>query len=123
MSSLPQVMDEIKAGIQYAFQTRNRLTLAISGSGHSAMEAALFNLLEQGDTVLVAINGIWGQRAAEIARRLGMLGTGRWCGRAEGTGLGGRMAWFAVPILSAVSDTVYKTRERSARENSRFLQE
>ncbi|XP_054495534.2 alanine--glyoxylate aminotransferase [Molothrus aeneus] len=66
-----QVMDEIKAGIQYAFQTRNRLSLAVSGSGHCAMEAALFNLLEPGDTVLVAINGIWGQRAAEIARRLG----------------------------------------------------
>ncbi|NXD42058.1 SPYA protein, partial [Copsychus sechellarum] len=66
-----QVMDEIKAGIQYAFQTRNRLTLAISGTGHCAMEAALLNLLEQGDTVLVAINGIWGQRAADIARRLG----------------------------------------------------
>ncbi|NXQ68150.1 SPYA protein, partial [Quiscalus mexicanus] len=66
-----QVMDEIKAGIQYAFQTRNRLSLAVSGSGHCAMEAALFNLLEPGDTVLVAINGIWGQRAADIAGRLG----------------------------------------------------
>ncbi|NXF18187.1 SPYA protein, partial [Rhodinocichla rosea] len=66
-----QVMDEIKAGIQYAFQTHNRLTLALSGSGHCAMEAALLNLLERGDTVLVAINGIWGQRAAEIAGRLG----------------------------------------------------
>uniref|UniRef100_A0A8C5X188 Alanine--glyoxylate aminotransferase n=1 Tax=Malurus cyaneus samueli TaxID=2593467 RepID=A0A8C5X188_9PASS len=66
-----QVMDEIKAGIQYAFQTQNPLTLALSGSGHCAMEAALLNLLEHGDTVLVAINGIWGQRAADIARRLG----------------------------------------------------
>uniref|UniRef100_A0A8C8BR59 Alanine--glyoxylate aminotransferase n=1 Tax=Otus sunia TaxID=257818 RepID=A0A8C8BR59_9STRI len=66
-----QVMDEIKAGIQYAFQTRNQLTLAISGTGHCAMEAALLNLLEHGDTVLVAVNGIWGQRAADIARRLG----------------------------------------------------
>ncbi|NXP28773.1 SPYA protein, partial [Scytalopus superciliaris] len=66
-----QVMDEIKAGIQYAFQTQNQLTLAISGSGHCAMEAALCNLLEAGDTILVAINGIWGQRAADIARRLG----------------------------------------------------
>ncbi|NXD79585.1 SPYA protein, partial [Halcyon senegalensis] len=65
-----QVMDEIKAGIQYAFQTQNRLTLAISGTGHCAMEAALLNLLEHGDTTLVAINGIWGQRAADIARRL-----------------------------------------------------
>ncbi|NWU83178.1 SPYA protein, partial [Onychorhynchus coronatus] len=83
-----QVMDEIKAGIQYAFQTQNQLTLAISGSGHCAMEAALFNLLECGDTILVAINGIWGQRAADIARRLGMLGTVRWHGRAEGTRFG-----------------------------------
>ncbi|XP_068025516.1 alanine--glyoxylate aminotransferase isoform X3 [Melanerpes formicivorus] len=66
-----QVMDEIKAGIQYAFQTQNQLTLAISGTGHCAMEAALLNLLEHGDTALVAINGIWGQRAADIARRLG----------------------------------------------------
>ncbi|NXL96769.1 SPYA protein, partial [Tyrannus savana] len=86
-----QVMDEIKAGIQYAFQTQNQLTLAISGSGHCAMEAALFNLLECGDTILVAINGIWGQRAADIARRLGMLGTARWHGRAEGTGFESRM--------------------------------
>lgn len=71
----PQVMDDIKVGIQYAFQTQNRLTLAISGTGHCAMEAALLNLLEHGDTALVAINGIWGQRAADIVRRLGMLGT------------------------------------------------
>ncbi|POI27278.1 hypothetical protein CIB84_008972, partial [Bambusicola thoracicus] len=66
-----QAMDEIKAGIQYAFQTRNRLTLAISGTGHCAMEAALLNLLDGSDTVLVGTNGIWGQRAADIARRLG----------------------------------------------------
>ncbi|XP_009995029.1 PREDICTED: serine--pyruvate aminotransferase [Chaetura pelagica] len=66
-----QVMDEIKAGIQYAFQTWNQLTLAISGTGHCAMEAALLNLLEHGDSALVAVNGIWGQRAAEIGRRLG----------------------------------------------------
>lgn len=113
----PQVMDEIKAGIQYAFQTHNRLTLAVSGSGHCAMEAALFNLLEQGDTVLVAINGIWGQRAADIARRMGMLGAGRW-GRAEGTGLEGRVPCFAVPVLAVLSDMACKTRE-----HSRFFQE
>ncbi|NXK92049.1 SPYA protein, partial [Formicarius rufipectus] len=80
-----QVMDEIKAGVQYAFQTQNQLSLAISGTGHCAMEAALLNLLETGDIILVAVNGIWGQRAADIGRRLGMLGTARWHGRAEGT--------------------------------------
>lgn len=70
-------MDEIKLGIQYAFQTQNPLTLAISGSGHCAMEAALMNAVERGDVVLVAVNGIWGERAADISERLGM----RWqCG-------------------------------------------
>ncbi|XP_017366221.1 serine--pyruvate aminotransferase isoform X1 [Cebus imitator] len=66
-----QIMDEIKEGIQYVFQTRNPLTLAISGSGHCALEAALINVLEPGDSFLVGVNGIWGQRAADIGERLG----------------------------------------------------
>ncbi|XP_003474416.2 alanine--glyoxylate aminotransferase [Cavia porcellus] len=66
-----QVMDEIKKGIQYVFQTRNPLTLAISGSGHCALEVALFNLLEPGDSFLVGANGEWGRRAAEIGERIG----------------------------------------------------
>ncbi|KFO22545.1 Serine--pyruvate aminotransferase, mitochondrial [Fukomys damarensis] len=66
-----QVMDEIKQGIQYAFQTRNPLTLAVSGSGHCALETALLNLLEPGDSFLVGANGIWGLRAADIGERIG----------------------------------------------------
>lgn len=66
-----QIMDDIKQGIQYVFQTRNPLTLVVSGSGHCAMETALFNLLEPGDSFLVGTNGIWGMRAAEIAGRIG----------------------------------------------------
>lgn len=66
-----QIMDEIKQGIQYVFQTRNHLTLAVSGSGHCALEAALLNLLEPGDSFLVGVNGIWGQRAADIGERIG----------------------------------------------------
>ncbi|XP_064418159.1 alanine--glyoxylate aminotransferase isoform X2 [Latimeria chalumnae] len=65
-----QLMDEIKQGIQYAFQTQNELTMAISGSGHCAMEAAFFNCVERGEVVLVGINGIWGERAADIADRI-----------------------------------------------------
>ncbi|ELV12244.1 serine--pyruvate aminotransferase [Tupaia chinensis] len=64
-----QIMDEIKQGIQYVFQTRNPLTLAISG--HCVLEAALCNLLEPGDSFLVGVNGIWGQRAVEIGERVG----------------------------------------------------
>ncbi|XP_023665890.1 alanine--glyoxylate aminotransferase-like isoform X1 [Paramormyrops kingsleyae] len=66
-----EIMDDIKKGIQYAFQTQNSMTIAISGSGHTAMECALFNTVEPGDSVLIAVNGIWGERAAEIADRIG----------------------------------------------------
>ncbi|MBZ3888042.1 Serine--pyruvate aminotransferase, mitochondrial [Sciurus carolinensis] len=66
-----QIMEEIKQGIQYMFQTRNPITLAVSGSGHCALEVALFNLLEPGDSFLVGVNGIWGQRAVDIGERLG----------------------------------------------------
>lgn len=64
-------MDEIKEGIQYIFQTRNELTLAVSTSGHGGMEAVFCNLVEPGDKVLVAVNGIWGERAANMASRYG----------------------------------------------------
>ncbi|KAI2663529.1 Serine--pyruvate aminotransferase, mitochondrial [Labeo rohita] len=66
-----EIMNQIKSGIQYAFQTRNRVTLAVSGPGHAAMECAIFNSLEPGESVLIAVNGIWGERAADIAERIG----------------------------------------------------
>ncbi|XP_060624049.2 alanine--glyoxylate aminotransferase [Anolis sagrei] len=66
-----QIMDEIKVGIQYAFQTQNPLTLAVSGTGHCAMEASLLNVVEEGDKVLIGVNGYWGERATDIAKRLG----------------------------------------------------
>jgi alanine-glyoxylate transaminase/serine-glyoxylate transaminase/serine-pyruvate transaminase len=53
------------------FQTQNALTLAVSGTGSAGMEAALANLLEPEDRVLIGINGVFGGRMAEIARRLG----------------------------------------------------
>ena len=66
-----QIMDDVKQGIQYAFQTKNTLTLAISGTVHAGMEAALCNLIERNDVVLIGINGIWGERAADMANRQG----------------------------------------------------
>jgi len=65
-------MDDVKEGIQYIFQTNNKLTLAISGTGHAGMEAALVNLIEPGTIVLVAVNGIWGERATDLAKRMGI---------------------------------------------------
>ena len=64
-------MDDVKEGIQYAFQTKNALTLALSATGHAAMEAVMVNMLERGETVLIANNGIWGERSSDMARRHG----------------------------------------------------
>lgn len=68
-----QIMDEVKAGIQYAFQTKNQWTVCVSGTGHGAMEAACTNLLEPGETVLVCENGLWGQRFADMCTRNGAV--------------------------------------------------
>lgn len=59
-------MDEIKEGIQYMFQTKNKATMCITGSGHAGMEAVMANLLEDGDRVLIGTTGIWGQRAENM---------------------------------------------------------
>jgi alanine-glyoxylate transaminase/serine-glyoxylate transaminase/serine-pyruvate transaminase len=53
------------------FKTENKWTFALSGTGTSGMEAALANLIEPGDQVLIAINGYFGSRLAEIAARVG----------------------------------------------------
>ncbi|ODN06035.1 Serine--pyruvate aminotransferase, mitochondrial [Orchesella cincta] len=66
-----QIMDEIKAGLRYVFQTSNPWTLVVSGPGHLGMEAVLVNLLEPGDKVLIGINGLWGKRAVDLANKLG----------------------------------------------------
>ncbi|XP_027731492.1 serine--pyruvate aminotransferase [Vombatus ursinus] len=66
-----KIMDDIKDGIRYAFQTQNTLTLALSGSGHTAMEVSVLNLVEPGESVLVGVNGIWGERIVDMAERIG----------------------------------------------------
>jgi alanine-glyoxylate transaminase/serine-glyoxylate transaminase/serine-pyruvate transaminase len=53
------------------FQTQNEWTFALSGTGTSGMEAALVNLVEPGDEVLIAIHGYFGERLADIAARVG----------------------------------------------------
>ena len=39
--------------------------------GHAGMEAAVANLCEPGETILIINTGIWGVRAAELSRRYG----------------------------------------------------
>lgn len=66
-----RMMDEIKAMLQYAFQTKNELTLPVSAPGSAGMEACFVNLVEPGDKVVVCINGVFGNRMKENAERSG----------------------------------------------------
>ncbi|MDE2089165.1 MAG: alanine--glyoxylate aminotransferase family protein [Gammaproteobacteria bacterium] len=65
------MMDELKSLLQYAFQTRNALTLPVSGPGSTGMEACFVNLVEPGDTVIVCRNGVFGGRMLEVVERCG----------------------------------------------------
>ncbi|MEP4485045.1 MAG: alanine--glyoxylate aminotransferase family protein [Halioglobus sp.] len=66
-----QLMDEIKALLQYAFETGNELTLPISAPGSAGMEACFVNLVSPGDTVIVCQNGVFGGRMKENVERCG----------------------------------------------------
>jgi len=65
------MMDEVKALLQYAFQTKNELTFAVSAPGSAGMECCFVNLLESGDTVIVCQNGVFGGRMKENVERCG----------------------------------------------------
>lgn len=65
------IMDEVKLGLQYIWQTRNKMTFAISGTGHAGIEASIINMTERGEKILICVNGIWGERASEMAERIG----------------------------------------------------
>jgi len=66
-----EMMDEVKALLQYAFQTRNELTMPVSAPGSAGMETCFVNLMEPGDKVIVCVNGVFGGRMKENVERLG----------------------------------------------------
>jgi len=51
--------------------TKNQLTLPISGTGSAGMETCFVNLIEPKDRVLIIINGVFGRRMQEVSNRLG----------------------------------------------------
>jgi alanine-glyoxylate transaminase/serine-glyoxylate transaminase/serine-pyruvate transaminase len=65
------LMDEVQQLLRYVFQTKNELTIPVSGTGSAAMEASLCNFIEPGDRVLVAVNGYFGERLCDMAGRYG----------------------------------------------------
>jgi len=65
------MMDEMKGLLQYAFQTKNELTMPVSAPGSAGMETCFVNLVEPGDKVVVCRNGVFGMRMTENVERCG----------------------------------------------------
>lgn len=66
-----RMMDEVKSMLQYAFKTKNELTMAVSAPGSAGMETCFVNLVEPGDKVIVCVNGVFGGRMKENVERSG----------------------------------------------------
>ncbi|MFQ5942619.1 MAG: pyridoxal-phosphate-dependent aminotransferase family protein [Anaerolineales bacterium] len=64
-----ETMDRIQDLLRYTFQTENSVAIPVSGTGSAAMEAALSNMIEPGDPVLVFVKGFFGERIEEMSRR------------------------------------------------------
>jgi len=70
----PQLFDilgETAELLRWVFQTKNEMTLCVSGSGFSGAEAVLSNLLEEGDTIISGSLGFFSGQIVEISRRAG----------------------------------------------------
>ena len=65
------VMNDVQTRLCRLFSTANRLTIAVSGTGSAGMEAAVVNIIEPGDAVIVGVNGVFGTRLATIVERCG----------------------------------------------------
>lgn len=65
------VLDETAGRLRSVMKTGNALTLPISGTGSAGMEACFVNLLEPGDSAIIGVNGVFGERMCEVARRCG----------------------------------------------------
>jgi len=65
------LLDETNERLRQAFRTTNALTFPISATGSAGMEAAFVNVVAPGDTVVIGVNGVFGERMCDVARRAG----------------------------------------------------
>ena len=67
------VMNEVQSMLRQVFQTKNEMTLAVSGTGSAGMETCVVNLIEPGDKMIVCVNGVFGGRMVDVAERAGAV--------------------------------------------------
>jgi alanine-glyoxylate transaminase/serine-glyoxylate transaminase/serine-pyruvate transaminase len=65
------LMEEIKTALQRLFNAPDHACVPLPAPGTAGMEAAIMNLLEPGDRAVIAINGAFGGRMADMAGRAG----------------------------------------------------
>jgi len=66
-----ELMNEVQEMLRYAWQTENRFTIPVSGTGSAAMEATIANTVEAGETVVVGVIGYFGKRLVDMCGRYG----------------------------------------------------
>lgn len=64
-------MDDTSEMLRQVWGTENQRTLPLSATGSAGMEAAFVNTVRPSDVVVVAVNGLFGERMAEVASRHG----------------------------------------------------
>jgi len=66
------IMDDTRARLARVFQApEGAFAFAVSGTGTSAMEVAIANLVQPGTRVVAVISGYFGERLADMCRRYG----------------------------------------------------
>src|SRR6266849_9939394 len=65
------ILEETAQFLRWVFQTKNEMTLCVSGSGFSGAEAVLCNLLEEGDTLIAGSLGFFSGQIQDISERAG----------------------------------------------------
>ncbi|HSV03014.1 MAG TPA: alanine--glyoxylate aminotransferase family protein [Phenylobacterium sp.] len=65
------LMEEIKAALQRLFNAPEHACVPLPAPGTAGMEAAMMNLLEPGERAVIAVNGAFGGRMADMAGRAG----------------------------------------------------
>ena len=68
-----EIMDQTCDRLRTAWGTANARTLPLSATGSAGMEAAFVNTVHPGDVVVVAVNGLFGQRMCDVASRAGAV--------------------------------------------------
>jgi len=67
-----EIMDDVQELLRWLFRTKNKFTIPVSGTGSAGMETCFANVFERGEKVLIGVNGVFGKRMVETARKYGL---------------------------------------------------